>query len=84
MDEARGQGLATEAVTALLALADESSNGEMLCLVDPDNLASRRVADKVGFRWLRRVDWMQDPTDPTNVMIRSIGSGGPPLPAPSR
>jgi len=81
--EARGQGLATEAVSALLAVADESDDGEMLCLINPDNQASRRVAEKVGFHWLRRLDWMDDPADPTDILIRPIGSGGPPLRAPS-
>ena len=66
----------------LLALADESDNGEMLCLIDPNNVASRRVADRVGFRWLWRVDWMGDLSDPTDVLIRPVGSGGPPLRAP--
>jgi len=81
-DEARGQGLATEAVSALLKFADESDNGEMLCLIDPDNRTSQRLAKKVGFRWLRRVDWMDDPTDPIDVLMRPIGSGAPPLRAP--
>jgi RimJ/RimL family protein N-acetyltransferase len=82
VEEARGQGLATEAASALLAVADESEDGEMLCLIDSDNLASRRVAEKLGFRWWQRVNWMGDPADPTDVLIRPVGSGGPPLLAP--
>jgi RimJ/RimL family protein N-acetyltransferase len=80
--EARGRGYATEAATALLAVADSLDDGEMLCLIDADNHASRRVADKVGFRWWRRIDWMGDPSEPTDLLVRPIGSGGPPLPAP--
>jgi RimJ/RimL family protein N-acetyltransferase len=82
--EARGRGYATEATTALLAVADRHDDGEMLCLIAADNHASRRVADKVGFRWWRRIDWMDDPTDPVDLLVRPIGSGGPPLLAPDR
>jgi [ribosomal protein S5]-alanine N-acetyltransferase len=82
--EARGWGYATEAATALLAVADRHDDGEMLCLIANDNHASRRVADKVGFRWWRRIDWMDDPNDPTDLLVRPIGSGGPPLLAPDR
>ena len=77
--DARGRGYATEAASALLAVADRHDDGEMLCLLSPDNHASRRVADKVGFRWWRRVDWMDDPAEPTDLLLRPVGSGGPPL-----
>ena len=80
--EARGRGYATEAASALLAVADRHDDGEMLCLISPDNHASRRVADKVGFRWWRRIDWMDDPAEPTDLLVRPIGAGGPPLLAP--
>ena len=82
--EARGRGYATEAATALLAVADRHDDGEMLCIIAADNHPSRRVADKAGFRWWRCIDWMGDPTDPTNLLLRPIGSGGPPLLAPDR
>jgi [ribosomal protein S5]-alanine N-acetyltransferase len=80
--EARGLGYATEATTALLAVADRHDDGEMLCIVAGDNHPSRRVAAKVGFRWWRRIDWMGDPSDPTDLLVRPIGSGGAPLLAP--
>ncbi len=82
--EARGRGYATEATRALLAEADRHDDGEMLCLVAPDNHASRAVADKVGFRWWRRIEWTEAPDDPTDALVRRIGSGGPPLLAPVR
>ena len=82
--EARRQGYATEAVTALLSLADSHDDGEVLCLIAADNHLSRRVVDKVGFRWGRRIDWMDDPTDPVDLLVRPVGSGGPPLLAPGR
>ncbi len=80
--EARGRGFATEATTALLARADVHDNGDMLCIIPVDNVASRRVADRVGFRWQRRVDWLGDPSDSVDLLERSVGAGGPPLLAP--
>ncbi len=80
--EARGDGYATEATAALLLVADRVDDGEMLCLVDADNHPSRRVADKVGFKWWRSIEWAGDPNDVTDALVRSIGSGGPPLTAP--
>ena len=82
--DARGQGYATEAATALLACADAHDDGEVLCIIAAENVASRRVADKVGFRWQRRIDWMGDPSDPVDLLVRTVGTGGPPLVAPTR
>lgn len=80
--DVRGQGYATEATTALLSVADNADDGEMLCLIHVDNHASRRVADKVGFKWWRRIEWPHDPNDITDALVRPIGFGGPPLTAP--
>jgi RimJ/RimL family protein N-acetyltransferase len=79
---ARGLGYATEATAALLAVADACDDGEMLCIIAADNHASRRVADKLGFQPWRRIDWNDDPSDPTDLLARPIGAGGPPLLAP--
>lgn len=82
---ARGRGLATEAVIALLALADDTDQGTMLCFIEPDNAPSRTVADKVGFDWWKHTDWNGDADQPTDVLVRPIGAGGPLLqPPPSR
>jgi RimJ/RimL family protein N-acetyltransferase len=81
---ARGLGYATEAANALLAVADAHDDGEMLCIIAPENHASRRVADKVGFRWWRRIDWNGNSSDPADLLVRPIGSGGGPLLAPIR
>ncbi len=80
---ARGKGLATEAVTALLALADRTDDGKMLCFIEPENAPSRSVADKVGFHWWKHAEWNGDADEPTDVLVRPIGAGGPLLRAPS-
>lgn len=80
--DTRGRGYATEATTALLEVADAHDDGEMLCIIATDNLPSRRVADKVGFRWWRRYTWPDDPDAPTDLLTRPIGSGGAPLLVP--
>jgi len=80
---ARGRGFATEAVKALLALADGTDDGKMLCFIEPDNAPSRSVADKVGFDWWKHADWNGDADEPTDVLVRPIGAGGSLLQAPS-
>lgn len=80
--EARGLGYATEATAALLQVADAHDDGEMLCIIAVENAPSRRVADKLGFRWWRRFIWPDEPDGPTDLLVRSIGSGGPPLTTP--
>ena len=48
---AHGNGYASEAVAAALEWADESLAGqEIAAIIDPDNAASIRVAEKAGFR----------------------------------
>jgi len=78
--EARGKGFATEAAAALLAVADAHDDGEMLCIIAADNAPSRRVADKLGFQWWQQVVWSDGV--PTDLLVRPIGAGGPPLLAP--
>lgn len=80
--EARGHGYATEATTALLEVADARDDGEMLCLMAASNQPSRRVAEKVGFAWWRSINWNDDPNDATDLLLRPIGGGGPPLLVP--
>lgn len=50
---AHGVGFATEALGAALAWTDEHLPGRAtVCIIDPDNLASIRVATKGGYREL--------------------------------
>ena len=47
--ESRGLGYATEASQALLAQAHQTYAGELLAIIDPENLASQNVCRKLGF-----------------------------------
>jgi RimJ/RimL family protein N-acetyltransferase len=59
---ARGQGLATEAATAALGWADAVPGWPMtLCIIDPENLASLRVAAKCGFAEQARTEYKAKP-----------------------
>jgi RimJ/RimL family protein N-acetyltransferase len=46
----QGQGLATEAARAILALAGKAGIDQVLALTDLDNAASQRVAARLGLR----------------------------------
>lgn len=65
---AHGQGFATEALGAVLAWSDAHLAGPSggaawtFCLIDPDNRASVRVAEKCGFRPYGRVTYQGQPT----------------------
>jgi RimJ/RimL family protein N-acetyltransferase len=54
--EARGRGYATEAGQALLAKAHRTYSGELLAIIDRENLASQNVCRKLGFTY-----WKQAP-----------------------
>jgi RimJ/RimL family protein N-acetyltransferase len=60
---AHGAGFATEAVGAAVAWGDGHSAGaRTVCLIDPDNLASIRVAEKCGYRDYARTTYRGQPT----------------------
>jgi RimJ/RimL family protein N-acetyltransferase len=60
---AHGKGFATEAVRAGLAWGDRTwGPRRTVCLIDPGNVASRRVAEKVGFRELVKTTYHGTPT----------------------
>lgn len=46
----QGQGLVTEAATAILAAAAKAGIGQVIALTDPDNIASQAVAVRLGMR----------------------------------
>lgn len=57
-----GRGYATEALRAVLAWGDTHlASGRTVCLVHPENAASLRVAEKVGFRESQRTTYKEQP-----------------------
>lgn len=51
-----GQGLATEAAQAILQYGfDRLHLSRLVCLIDPDNSASQRVAEKIGMTLEKKV-----------------------------
>lgn len=57
-----GQGLATEVAQAILHYGFERLKlSRLICLIDPANIASQRVAEKMGMKWERTVNgWEGD------------------------
>jgi RimJ/RimL family protein N-acetyltransferase len=49
LPEVHGQGIASEAVAAALAWGDAQGLGRTICLIDADNEASLRLAERQGF-----------------------------------
>ena len=67
--EARGRGYATEAARAVLDIAAATFVGELLCIIDPDNTPSRRVADKLGFVFWKHATWDGDAVDLLRISV---------------
>jgi RimJ/RimL family protein N-acetyltransferase len=60
---AHGKGFATEAVGAAVAWADgQFGAARTVCLIDPENAASIRVAEKCGYREFARTTYKNQPT----------------------
>jgi RimJ/RimL family protein N-acetyltransferase len=57
---AHGRGYATEAMTAVLTWAN-AAHPRTVCIIDPDNSASLRVAAKLGYREIGRADYKGKP-----------------------
>jgi RimJ/RimL family protein N-acetyltransferase len=57
-----GQGLATEAAQAILQHGFEKLNlSRLICMIDPENIASQRVAEKIGMSFEKKMDgWNGD------------------------
>ena len=59
---AHGKGYATEGMQAALAWSDANLGPHSWCIIDPHNIASLRVADKLGYREVARTLYRGDPT----------------------
>jgi ribosomal-protein-alanine N-acetyltransferase len=66
--EYQGQGLATEAAQAILQYGfEELALSRLICLTDPANLASQKVAQKVGMTLEKEVDGIGGDNFPTLI-----------------
>ncbi|RDJ00274.1 N-acetyltransferase [Dyella solisilvae] len=60
---AHGRGYASEAVAAVMAWAAQHEPAlRAVCIIDPDNLPSIRVAEKAGFRRWQETTYHGNPT----------------------
>jgi RimJ/RimL family protein N-acetyltransferase len=68
---AHGQGFATEAVGAAVAWGDRHFGAApTVCMIDPDNAASIRVAEKCGYREYARATYKGQPA----ILFRRAGA----------
>jgi RimJ/RimL family protein N-acetyltransferase len=71
---AQGKGLATEIVRGMHVWSDSFFGGsKTVCIIDPDNAASLRVAAKCGYREKMRTTYHDRPTI---LFERQVGAGG--------
>jgi len=69
------QGLATEAAQGILKYGFEKLNlSRLICLIDPENIASQRVAARIGMTLERKVDGIAGDNYPT--LIYSVNKAG--------
>jgi ribosomal-protein-alanine N-acetyltransferase len=63
-----GQGLATEAAKGILRYGFETLKlSRLICLIDPENIASQNVAKRIGMTLERRVDGIAGDNFPTLI-----------------
>ncbi len=63
-----GQGFATEAALAIVQYAFGRLNlSRLICLIDPENLASVKVAGRIGMGFEQRVDGIDGDNFPTLI-----------------
>jgi len=67
-----GRGYATEAVRAAVGWGDGYFKSRTTCIIHPENLASIGVAEKCGYRELRRTIYKEHPAV---VFVRECSSG---------
>lgn len=66
--ESTGQGIAAEAMRAMLDWFDAEFGHEVVCMISPENAPSLRLADKLGFEPLR--DTMLPGDEPIRLFRR--------------
>ncbi len=75
-----GQGLATEAAQAILDYGFQKLKlPALICLIDPENIASQRVAEKIGMSLREKVDGIDGDNYPTLIFaLTSAYTPSPP------
>ena len=67
-----GQGLATEAANGILQYGFEKLHlPRLICLIDPENIASQKVAEKIGMTLEKEVDGIDGDGVPTLIYSTS-------------
>ena len=61
--QAHGRGYAHEAMAAALAWSETHGIARTMCIIDPDNAASIRLAGKLGYRAMIRGTYHDSPID---------------------
>jgi len=62
------QGLATEAARGIMRYGFERLTlSRLICLIDPDNIASQRVAENIGMKLEKKVDGIDGDNFPTLI-----------------
>jgi RimJ/RimL family protein N-acetyltransferase len=69
----QGRGLAREALTALLAWADQSMP-RTVCMIDPDNTPSLKLAAALGYTEYARPTYKGEPTTLLERVVRNTPS----------
>lgn len=69
------QGLATEAARGIMEYGFETLKfPRLICLIDPDNIASQRVAERIGMTFERKADGIEGDNYPTLIYsIKKVG-----------
>ena len=63
-----GRGLGSEAAGAVLRYGfEELGFSKLICLIEPENRASQKVAEKIGMRLEKRVDGIAGDAIPTRI-----------------
>jgi RimJ/RimL family protein N-acetyltransferase len=62
ISQSHGKGYATEAVRGAVAWGDAHFQSSTACIINPENVASIRVAEKCGYRKFQRTQYNGHPT----------------------
>jgi RimJ/RimL family protein N-acetyltransferase len=80
VSKVHGKGYATEGVRAALAWGDAHfASGRTVCIIQPENLASIRVAEKCGYKEFQRSTYKGHPTIMFARIVGQVRRACPPI-----